>query len=383
MGYRKVIETTEELAKWYDEKYKEMGDGWVTPAEECNRHLDEMGVKVNHGKCLLDVGCGAGHFLAQAVARCMCVGIDISEQAVRFCNKRCGAGMAFKADITEDLVGDALEGIGRQFDYITSIGSLEHVVDLGKALDNIRTLLALDGRFYFYCPNELWVHEDQPNERTMKDDEWIKLFNEHGLVTTYVRRWNDNTAFMGVRSDFISTSSFMDAPRITGTKLNVGSGQRPFDRAAGWVNLDSNTKWSPDVVANWNDLSMFESGSMDLVVAHHTIEHVGCGEADPFIGEARRVLKEGGRLLVFVPDMQAIAKRWLTNELGEQLYMTMVYGAFMGDEQDRHRWGWSRQGLWKYLNQWKWSDVRAFDWRAIPGADIAEDWWIIGMECVR
>ena len=168
--------------------------------------------------------------------------------------------------------------------------------------------------------------------------------------------------------------------------INAGSGQRPFHStpAIEWTNIDLNLKWKPDVVGDWNDLSFIETDTMDFVVSHHSLEHVGCGEGDGFIREAHRVLKPGGSLLVFVPDMKALAQRWLTGQLDEQIYMTNVYGAYMGDEADRHAWGWSRQGLFNYMKRFPFKDVRAFNWRNIPGADIAgPDWWITGMEAVK
>ena len=167
--------------------------------------------------------------------------------------------------------------------------------------------------------------------------------------------------------------------------INVGSGQRPFHStpAIEWINMDLNPRWNPDVVGDWNDLGFIETGTMDFVVSHHSLEHVGCGEGDGFVREAHRVLKPGGSLLVFVPDMKALAQRWLAGLLDEQLYMTNVFGAYMGDEADRHKWGYSRQGLVDYLKKFPFKDVHAFDWRPLAGADIARDWWITGMEAVK
>lgn len=171
-------------------------------------------------------------------------------------------------------------------------------------------------------------------------------------------------------------------PLPSGTKLNCGSGQRPFGE--GWINIDINPRWNPDLVADWNNLEMFEDGSMDLVVSCHSIEHAGCGESDGFIREAHRVLRDGGSLIVLVPDMKALAQRWLSGGIDEQIYMTNVYGAYMGHEEDRHRWGWSRQGLVDNLRRIaKWSDVHAFNDRVIPEADIPSDWWMTSLECVK
>ncbi len=168
--------------------------------------------------------------------------------------------------------------------------------------------------------------------------------------------------------------------------LNCGSGQRPFDHALGWVNIDIQDQYAPDLVMDWNDLSMFETGTVDLVVSHHSLEHVGCGEGDGFIREAYRVLKPGGSLLLFVPDMRALAQRWLVRAISDQIYFTNVYGAYLGNEADRHRWGYTWPSLHATLSKGGFSGrgaIGLFDWRVIPGADIARDWWILGVEAVR
>lgn len=190
---RKIIPTSGELAEWYNEKYRQMGDGWATPAEECNRHLDALEVPFDFSKRLLDVGCGAGHFLAEAQKRVSCTGIDISAVVV---------GMALKRASESTLAVYSIEDLDviLPFDYITAMGSLEHVVDLETALDKIREALKPEGRWYFFCPNDKWKHEDQPNERTFTNQQWITLFAGHGLITERTDDWNDSTAFMGVKA---------------------------------------------------------------------------------------------------------------------------------------------------------------------------------------
>jgi hypothetical protein len=66
--------------------------------------------------------------------------------------------------------------------------------------------------------------------------------------------------------------------------------------------------------------------------------------------------------------------------------MTAIYGAYMGDEADRHAWGWSRQGIVDYLKVKvgvKWQDVHAFDNRVVLGVQLPADWWMSSTECVK
>lgn len=166
--------------------------------------------------------------------------------------------------------------------------------------------------------------------------------------------------------------------------LNVGSGQRPFNSTAEvqWFNIDSQSKWNPDVHCDGSKLP-YDKETVDYVVLHHVLEHFGCGEAAALIAEAHRVLKPGGSLVACVPDMWALAQGWAMGKVTTQIYMTNVYGAYMGNEDDRHKWGFDKFSLSEFLSSAaKWDHV---SWKpvTIPGADIAHDWWILEVECVK
>jgi SAM-dependent methyltransferase len=173
-----------------------------------------------------------------------------------------------------------------------------------------------------------------------------------------------------------------------GNKLNIGSGQRRFDNAHGWINVDSTSREPdqvPDLICDvGHELLPYADGSMDLVVLHQVYEHFGCGEAMGFAKEAWRVLKVGGSLIITVPDMRALAQRWLTGYIDDWIFFVNTYGAYQGEEGDRHKWGYSRESLKKELEGTAaWAKVVGFDWRVIQGADIARDWWILGMEAIK
>jgi predicted SAM-dependent methyltransferase len=167
--------------------------------------------------------------------------------------------------------------------------------------------------------------------------------------------------------------------------FNVGSGQRPFidTPSVVWTNVDSQAKWGPDIVCDGAHITEADDECADYFVLHHVLEHFGCGEGIDLLKEAHRLLRPGGSLLVFVPDLRALAQRWMAGDLSTQVYMTNIYGAFMGNEDDRHKWGYDSLYLMQFLCSVTWSEVKYFNWRRIPGADIAKDWWIIGIECVK
>lgn len=166
-----------------------------------------------------------------------------------------------------------------------------------------------------------------------------------------------------------------------GIRINLGSGQRKF---ADFVNVDINPRWEPDVVADGAHMPMFADGSADLIVSHHNLEHYGCGEAKPMIQECHRILSPEGSLIICVPDMRALAQGWLQGRVTDQIYFTNCFGAFMSEDWDRHRWGFTYESLREFLLSCGFSHIKPFDWRKIPGADIAgPDWWILAVEAYK
>ena len=171
--------------------------------------------------------------------------------------------------------------------------------------------------------------------------------------------------------------------------INAGSGQRPFtslpDEGVRWINLDINPKWTPDIVGDWNDLSMFEDNSIDYVVSCHSIEHCNLGTCDGFIRESHRVLRDSGQLLILVPDPKALCRAYLDGKIDDYIFNVNTYGAWMGDVADLHKWSYSRQAMVDLLRRLaKWEDVHAWDGRNLPGADLPGlDWWYYGMVAVK
>jgi len=110
--------------------------------------------------------------------------------------------------------------------------------------------------------------------------------------------------------------------------LNIGCGNH-FHPA--WINIDLVAQ-SPDVIES--DLTRglpLEDESMDAVYHSHVLEHLSPNDAEVFLRECQRVLKPGGVLRVVVPDLEDIARH----------YLSSLESASQNDDpivQANHRW---------------------------------------------
>ena len=92
--------------------------------------------------------------------------------------------------------------------------------------------------------------------------------------------------------------------------LNIGCGSKYHPA---WVNIDMRSH-SPHVQAcNLLDGIPFSSGRFDVVYHSQVLEHFPKNEATAFLLECFRVLTPGGTLRVVVPDLESIAREYLSH----------------------------------------------------------------------
>lgn len=193
-GHRLIkFENSTGLAEWYNDKYTEMGGGWKIPKEEALRLIDWADFEAHRVKSLLDIGCGDGDFLWHVGDLFDSDGIDLSSVGIGIAKKNVAFANFFVLDIEKSGFAD------NAFDYLASIGSIEHVVHLDVALKECYRIMKSDGKFLCLVPNELWTHMDQPQEQTHTDEEWIKLFNAAGFQVIKHNRRNDLTDFLLIK----------------------------------------------------------------------------------------------------------------------------------------------------------------------------------------
>lgn len=105
---------------------------------------------------ILDAGCGTGKHLEMLRKYGQPEGIDISDEAVRWCRVR-GLENVYRGDCTQmDYPAD-------EFDLVTALDLLEHIEDDEKALREFRRVLKPDGRLLVFVPafRFLWGLQDE------------------------------------------------------------------------------------------------------------------------------------------------------------------------------------------------------------------------------
>jgi SAM-dependent methyltransferase len=81
-------------------------------------------------------------------------------------------------------------------------------------------------------------------------------------------------------------------------KINIGSG---FKRFEGYMNVDDDPLVSPDFIVDLNSGKLpFDDNSVDAVIAHHILEHIGPAFI-PLMIDLYRVCKHGALIDIRVP----------------------------------------------------------------------------------
>jgi SAM-dependent methyltransferase len=102
------------------------------------------------GLRLLDVGCGTGRMLSELGAMGEAAGMDLSDEALRFCRER-GHDRVLKADLLHLPFPDAC------FHVVTALDVLEHVEDHVGALRECARVMVPGGRLLIFVPAHRWL----------------------------------------------------------------------------------------------------------------------------------------------------------------------------------------------------------------------------------
>lgn len=144
-------------------------------------------------------------------------------------------------------------------------------------------------------------------------------------------------------------------------QVQLGCGHKPWD---GWINVDGEraAKYA-DVIADLRSLPL-ATGSVDVAVAVHVIEHFYQWEVAEVLSEWKRILKPGGLLILELPSMDKVA-RYLKAclEQHQPFWAQMSWWALWGDPRYKdpamcHKWGYTEPIMQKTLEDAGFSGVR-------------------------
>ncbi len=150
---------------------------------------------------MLDVACGAGYFLREMISATngalKAVGTDISPVGLEMAKKECPSAEY------QECVAEELPFEDNRFDAITCLGSMEHFIDIPKAIREMRRVAKSEAIFYILVPNILWYKDilsvlftgirktrNQTHERFASMGEWKELLESQGLTVQAIKKYN-------------------------------------------------------------------------------------------------------------------------------------------------------------------------------------------------
>jgi ubiquinone/menaquinone biosynthesis C-methylase UbiE len=149
---------------------------------------------------VLDLGCGTGwasRRMARMVPQGEVVGIDVADEMLRRAEQ---ASSDFKNVRYVWGSAEQIPGPENAFDKVLSVESFYYYANQGKALDELRRVMAPGGRLFIlinlYRDNHyslLWVDELKVAVQVHSEAEYLELLRQHGFVDVEARRIPDRS----------------------------------------------------------------------------------------------------------------------------------------------------------------------------------------------
>lgn len=158
--------------------------------------------------------------------------------------------------------------------------------------------------------------------------------------------------------------------------LHIGSGGL---RVPGFLNVDVDAAIDCDLIGGSEKLKLADK-SVGTIYASHLFEHIPNGRTQTVLREWHRVLTTGGSLYLCVPDLEALAERYLAaiHEYSDpdatetlELVTRVIYGG-QSDRFDFHYNGYSMPTLKALLESVGFTDVKRFDRSALTFAPFTD-----------
>jgi len=157
--------------------------------------------------------------------------------------------------------------------------------------------------------------------------------------------------------------------RLLGTRfegVHLGSGGL---RIKGFLNFDADVFIAADVTARSERIKLARE-SVGVIYASHLFEHIGRWDVPGVMRNWHRVLRPGGRLILCVPNLEALARIYLDNLAAydsdnatrrrADLACGIIYGG-QSDKYDFHCYGYSMTSMRALLREIGFRSVEQFE----------------------
>lgn len=134
------------------------------------------------------------------------------------------------------------------------------------------------------------------------------------------------------------------------TALHLGCGgiykQRTEDFE--WINIDIfDGEGKVDRIFDLSKPLDFDSNSVALIEGYHIFEHLPYSSIEIIVESWYRVLENGGKIILEMPDFDGLIER-LSKDPNNEQTLKYVFGSQERDGQ-YHHWGWNKTRLEKLL----------------------------------
>ncbi|WP_222117046.1 class I SAM-dependent methyltransferase [Campylobacter coli] len=147
-------------------------------------------------------------------------------------------------------------------------------------------------------------------------------------------------------------------------QLNLGCWHRNIP---GFINIDLCDMPHIHYKTSIDKLDMFENESVDLIYSSHSLEYFDRFQVIDVLREWKRVLKQGGRVRLAVPDFDQLIKVYCqTNDINKilgPLYGRMEIDTKNGKKCLYHKTVYNFQSLSEILINNGFNNIRRYDWR--------------------
>lgn len=136
--------------------------------------------------------------------------------------------------------------------------------------------------------------------------------------------WHTHTSAIAIHHELPQSKEQLVMP-----SLQIGCSRWWKCAKVGWLIVDAVESISTHFVTAAHDLSMVGDRSVQSVYSSHTLEHLSRLQVEAALKEWRRVLMPRGRLMVAVPDLDALTAAFSDQQRSaeeKRVLMTMIYG---------------------------------------------------------